>query len=321
MENCEVGYYCPDPETKIICPKGFFCPYKTTIPEIVCSYCKEGAPQLVKDRYGMVALAIVIGSFIIYMCWKLFKHYNRNAVDRFHNFQRSFLSNHFSEFEHRMVELKNKSVSILTKKEGEDLEKLRPKLELINRRIKDLQEEQGLQQKEEKGGQGPAELSGSSSIIGGALEKLKRSSKTTSTASAHSIDDSKKPIEFDGRHAFDVLDADDSGDVSFEELNRILGFNEFELSEFVRRMNELGGDSKLDSVTRPVFVKYFLQVLKDTSNLTVSFEEAEELFMEMSMGKGDVHMSKFYSSSMNDFLSDIQILDLIKVRTHYCVFA
>ena len=123
-------------------------------------------------------------------------------------------------------------------------------------------------------------------------------------------------MEFDARHVFDTLDADESREVSFEELNRILGFNELELSEFVRRMNELAGNSlELESVTRPVFVKYFLQVLQDTSNLTVSFEEAEDLFLEMSEGKDEVHMSKFYISSMSEFLSDIQILDLIKVRS------
>jgi hypothetical protein len=250
----------------------------------------------------------------------MFTHYNRNTVDRFHSFQKSFLSNHISEFEHRMVELKNKTVSSLRKPENYDLEKLRPKLELINRRIKELEGELESQE-QEKPGQLSEEQNGSSCRICEVFEKLKGSSKTDSTAksdSTHSIDDSKKPIEFDARHVFDVLDADDSGDVSFEELNRILGFNQLELSEFVRRMNELGGASKeLESVTRPVFVKYFLQVLKDTANLTVSFEEAKEVFIEMSLGKNEVHMSKFYDSSMSDFLSDIQILDLIKVSHHF----
>jgi Ca2+-binding EF-hand superfamily protein len=118
---------------------------------------------------------------------------------------------------------------------------------------------------------------------------------------------------------FDALDVDSSGHVSFEELNVILALNDLELSEFVRRMNELAGYKKhRESATRPVFVKYFLQLLKETSNLTVSFKEAEELFDEMAdNGKvklDEVHMSNFYNSSMSDFLSDIQICDLIKVR-------
>ncbi len=88
------------------------------------------------------------------------------------------------------------------------------------------------------------------------------------------------------------------GAVSFYELNIILGLNELELAEFIRRMNELAGVSTdKDSVSRPVFVRYFLQVLKECSNLTASPEEAEELFDELATHAGEVladevHMSR-----------------------------
>jgi hypothetical protein len=126
-------------------------------------------------------------------------------------------------------------------------------------------------------------------------------------------------IRFDARRVFDILDVDCSGDVTFEELNVILGFNEAEMKEFIRRMNEMAGTtSNNDSVTRPVFVKYFLQALLETSNLTISYEEAEALFDEMAGGTSDkpvkeINMQKFYSSSMSDFLSDTQIYELIRV--------
>ena len=364
MLNCEIGYYCPTPEEKYICPEGYFCPHKSTTFDLyVCDYCKEGAVKFVPDLYGFVVLGIVVAALVLYILWKLFKRYfNVKAIDRLHNFQSSFLANHFSEFEHRMVDLKNK---VSTKKASpsggpgggiEDLEKLRPKLELINRRVEELRKEQEAEargdarpplsdsQKESQKGNGSSGRdvkSGGDSKVGKALGKLSgvgsaikggasagksttsgagKSTKgstisVTQNISNTSIHDDRKPIEFDARAVFDILDADDSGDVTFEELNAILGFNDLELGEFVRRMNELGGQSKdLQSVTRPIFVKYFLQVLKDTTNLTVSFEEAAELFEEMSNGKDQVHMSKFYTSSMSDFLSDIQILDLIKVR-------
>ena len=126
-------------------------------------------------------------------------------------------------------------------------------------------------------------------------------------------------IKFDARSLFDVLDADGSGDVTFDELNVILGLSEAELQEFIRRMNEMA-DMNNASVTRPVFVKYFLQVLTDTSNLSASYEEAESIFDEMALAGGgdkklnEIDMQEFYTSSMSDFLSDSQIFDLIKVR-------
>ena len=93
-------------------------------------------------------------------------------------------------------------------------------------------------------------------------------------------------------------------------------------------MNELAGQPReKESVTRPVFVKYFLSILKETSHLTVLFEESGALFDEMAADNGkqkqqqqqqiklnEIHMSKFYKSSMSRFLSDLQICDLINVR-------
>lgn len=83
-------------------------------------------------------------------------------------------------------------------------------------------------------------------------------------------------------------------------------------------MNELAGYTRPKaSVTRPVFVKFFLQVLRETSNLTVSFEEADNIFDEISCSTDankvdEVHMSTFYHSSMANFLSDVQICEIIK---------
>jgi Ca2+-binding EF-hand superfamily protein len=215
-------------------------------------------------------------------------------VQRVHTFEKKVLFGHFQELEHRLVDLKNKADARYHRKSDHEelLEKIRPKLELINRRLSEVVED------------GDNKSSGSLKSIIKAQEE----------------NDTNK-LAFDARLVFDVLDADASGDVTFDELNVILGLNCLELGEFVRRMNELAGvtdKEKMTAVTRPVFVKYFLQVLKDTANLTVTFEEAEELYNEMATNgraKLDaIHMSKFYTSSMSDFLSDIQILDLIKVR-------
>jgi hypothetical protein len=102
-----------------------------------------------------------------------------------------------------------------------------------------------------------------------------------------------------------------------------MGFNEVELKEFIRRMNEMAGlSSEIGIVTRPVFVKYFLQALLETTKLTISFEEAEQLFDEMSGSTDEkpvdeISMDKFYTSSMSDFLSDSQIFELIRVSLVY----
>jgi len=68
-------------------------------------------------------------------------------------------------------------------------------------------------------------------------------------------------------------------------------------------------------VTRPVFAKYFLQVLTETSNLTISYEESNAMFDELACGNkslNEINMNNFYTSSMSEFLSDSQILQLIK---------
>jgi Ca2+-binding EF-hand superfamily protein len=216
-----------------------------------------------------------------------------DLIDRIHDFEKSVFHSHFQELEHRIVDLKHKADGALQsfskKNQPEELDKMRPKLELIYNRLTQLE---------------TLDDSSDRSAMSGFGEKQASSSDF-------------KPLEFDSRRVFDVLDADASGDVTYEELNVILGLNDLELAEFVRRMNELAGDKNpcLVSITRPVFVKYFLQVLKDTSNLTVTFEEAEALFKEMAdPGNNTMHMSKFYTSTMSNFLSDVQILELIKVR-------
>jgi Ca2+-binding EF-hand superfamily protein len=178
------------------------------------------------------------------------------------------------------------------------LEKLRPKLELISRRLSRLEKNRSF----------------------GSPPKYGGSTASSSKTKANGLEFVGHDIKFDARRVFDILDSDASGDVSFEELNVILGLNEVELKEFIRRMNEMSGSStNSDSVTRPVFVKYFLQVLLETSKLTISFEEAEALFDEMAGSTEDkpvdeINMNKFYTSSMSDFLSDSQIFELIRVR-------
>lgn len=286
IENCPQGWYCPTPESKFKCPAGFFCPYKTAEPAIVCYQCEEGATQLVRDRFGYVVLTILAVVTSVTIIFGLFKRYNQALIDRIMAFERRFVLDRLHSFEARHSRILQFIDQKNTKKYGD---RLKPKLELISRRLGNFE----------------ARKSTSESSIG------------EGSSSGISLNENSAN-KFDARRVFDALDADLSGDVSFSELNVILGLNELELAEFARRMNELGGvPPDRESVARPVFVRYFLQVLKECSNLTVSPEEAEELFDELALNgelpADEVHMSRFYTSSMSDFLSDIQICELIQV--------
>jgi hypothetical protein len=141
-----------------------------------------------------------------------------------------------------MIDVTNKrSGSLLEKmcqkKKQQELKKIRYKVELINRRLAALEEG------------------------GGALHKSAGTLGTIfSSFDASKSHHSGRETKFDARRVFDALDVDSSGHVSFEELNVILALNDLELSEFVRRMNELAVYKQhRELVTRPVFVKYFLQ--------------------------------------------------------------
>lgn len=284
--NCPVGMYCPDPVTMLPCPAGYHCPFKTSLPEIRCENCSQGATSLTQDIYGYVVLGIFVGLSAVYIVFTLLERYNSKLSERILEMERRFVS--------RAVHSKKADAY----EENKVLEKLRPKLELISRRLAKVEEV------------------GSATNMSAPTSPLSMRSQKSSVSTGLEIDGDY--IKFDARRVFDILDADDSGDVSYEELNVILGLNDFELVEFIRRMNEMAGhDSSNNSVDRPTFVKYFLQVLTETSNLTVSLEEAEAVFDEMSGSTAErpvntINMNKFYASSMSDFLSDTQIYEIIK---------
>mmetsp|Transcript_17412 Transcript_17412/g.40037 ORF Transcript_17412/g.40037 Transcript_17412/m.40037 type:complete len:1463 (+) Transcript_17412:134-4522(+) len=280
IKNCPRGSYCPNPETKLPCPAGFYCPYKTQTPFIRCERCKEGALELEQDTYGWIVLLMIAIMVVIYIAWGLLNRYNKRVAD------------HVGELEKRINYRLIGRIS--SKRENElNLEHLRPKLELIGYRLAKLEESHSL------------------------AAEGRASGSSKGSASFKGLDFDGKKIKFDAIRVFDVLDSDGSGDLTFDELNVILGLSKKELNEFIRRMNELatGAPSGKVSVTRPVFAKYFLQALTDTGRMTVSYEEAEMVFNEMTKGNTSlkqVQMTEFYSSSMSEFLSDSQILKLIK---------
>jgi hypothetical protein len=243
---------------------------------------------------------------VIYIGFTLLERHNKGLAHKIHELEKRMLKKAHSN--------RRFTTGNFQTQQKQMLEKLRPKIELISRRLSKFEESAMLGEP----------LRSSSRHGGDAIGSSSKHGKRTTQMGIDIVGDS---IKFDARRVFDILDTDCSGEVTYNQLNVILGLNDLELKEFIRRLNEMAGSESNNSlfVTRPVFVKYFLQVLTETTNLTISFEEAEALFDEMAEDTKDgwksqiwvneVNMSKFYSSSMSEFLSDSQIYDLIKVST------
>ncbi len=137
------------------------------------------------------------------------------------------------------------------------------------------------------------------------------SSSLRNTSTPLSIQDSGR-IHYNAGALFDTLDKDHNKKLDFEELQRVMELKPEQLEAFVKRMNELAGNEMSStSISRPVFVKYFLRVLEETSHFGPTTLEVEELFQELSQGEDWVAYSDFFHSRLAVFLSDPQINELI----------
>ena len=84
------------------------------------------------------------------------------------------------------------------------------------------------------------------------------------------------------RALFNSLDDDDSGTLSYNEFNTLLGMNQVQLQQFIGGMNSRAGlDYDTKVLTRAVFVKNFLPVLEECSHFAPDEEDAIALFDEM----------------------------------------
>jgi hypothetical protein len=144
----------------------------------------------------------------------------------------------------------------------------------------------------------------------------KRLSKLESLYPGNSLIQLDDKLMFDARRIYDALDTDGDRELSYDELNVVLGLDEIEVEHFFERMQELSGtDPSKTTVSRQCFVRYFLQVLEENSHFNVTPEEAAALYDEIlkENGKDYLEDKMFYASSISRFLSDQQIYLLIKV--------
>lgn len=284
MINCPIGYYCPTPAEKILCPAGFFCPHKSTEPSIECARCEDGATELERYIFGYVVLGI--GSALILLAIGI-SHLRKHESELF---QKQF----------EMLARQAGSVRLLQhrKQRQEQLERLRPKLDIISKRLRILENANDA----------------SLPTIDTPPIDADSSGRASTGSTLIVVDDGT--LVFAAKKIYDALDTDSSGDLSYEELNTVLELDKVQLQNFVERMQVLGGqDEESDTISRPVFVRYFLKVLEEMGHLQVSPGEAATTYEEIKKenGKGYIDERMLYSSSMSKFLTDQQIYVLIKV--------
>jgi hypothetical protein len=287
MINCPLGRYCPEPDQKLVCPEGKYCPYKSAEPWLDCPTCEEGAQALERDFTGLLVLATLVPIIIMILIVSYLREKYKNSIAESFKFLsiRRWNPNQMKETE---------------KKKKEQLARLKPKLAVIAER----------------------------------LGSMENSTKTNESSEAYrnpiqlsSSQGEEDELDFDARAVFDALDKNGDGVLHYSELNVVLGFEEKELEMFVASMWKVSkandtlaartsSQRSVASVSRPVFVNNFLKALEGVANLQVSADEAANTYDTILAENGSplLYASMLYSSSLSRFLSDIEIMLLIKVR-------
>lgn len=279
--------------TRLPCPAGYYCPHKTAVPSIVCRNCPEKSQVIVRESYGVALIVIFTVAVVVYLVYFFFRQHLQTLGAKL-----EFLSSRVL----RISDLERRA----NRRQGR-LEKLRPKLEILNRRLQlhGLADGSGLSVLEEEASSN--DLNASSTLDTGKMGD-----------DSALVISSEGEMEFDTEKFYAAIDRNSDGILSYEELNAVLQLDKLELNEFVRRMNTLDDTQSTDlkHVTKGTFVRYFLDVLEETSNFRLTSEEAglrwDEIFaMKGSNSRGEIPLDALYDSPIAYFLTDIQIKDVI----------
>lgn len=115
---------------------------------------------------------------------------------------------------------------------------------------------------------------------------------------------------------FDFLDADDSDNLTYEELNTVLELNQFKLQAFVKVMNSMSGHPESQrNVSRETFTEHFLTTVELSDNFGPTIDQTAALFddiCQLSPGDTTFHIEDFYNSRLQEFLDDTQINAMLK---------
>jgi ABC-type multidrug transport system fused ATPase/permease subunit len=128
-------------------------------------------------------------------------------------------------------------------------------------------------------------------------------------------------IIFHASKFFDILDKNNDGMLSYEEINAILCLEESQLQAFIASMRGLEQQQQQqhdnpDKVSRSTFQKYFLDALANASQLQPTEEEAGEIFdvIAEEVGatpSGEIESQQLFYSYLSTFLNDEQIYGII----------
>lgn len=295
MENCPLGRYCPEPNLKLVCPEGKYCPYKSAEPWLDCPTCDEGATDLGRDFTGLIIMALLIPIIVLVLIASYLREKYKDAIAK--NFK--FLSTRRRHLNPQKID---------KKKRQDQLSRLKPKLAVIAKRLNNVMAQNNA-----------SEATSESVTTASDSRKLVQLSSN----------DQSEEIDFDVRAVFDALDENGDGVLQYSELNVVLGFEKKELELFVASMSKLSSAANdtipsrnkpnevvTASVSRPVFVNYFLKALEGVANLQVSADEAAMTYDSILLDNGSpvLHSNDLYASSISNFLSDFEIMQLIKVR-------
>lgn len=317
--NCPIGSYCPNTATKVDCPAGVFCGYKTYDPAIsgeggakACARCPVGATSKRLTQGQITTQYVILAAVCLLVIFKILK--------RKLKFDKEIMRKAFpvdrldSEFQKM-----GSAMGLYEAVKQEKYARLRPKLEVIAERLRKIEKNDEPQDK--------------ASTYGAALSS--RSTILYIGKSGH--------IVFEADEFFDLLDKNNDGELSFTELNEVLCLSDELLASFISNMKERmkpmiswpppspimkpsgSGDinaNKNDKVSRATFNKCFLNALADASQLQPTPEEAEELFTQIAKEvgstsstddkNGGIEYNDLYRSSiLSSFLSDLLIYGII----------
>jgi ABC-type multidrug transport system fused ATPase/permease subunit len=128
-------------------------------------------------------------------------------------------------------------------------------------------------------------------------------------------------IIVDADKFFDILDKNNDGVLSFEEINTVLCLEDARLREFIASMrSSLSAASSEpedhDKVARTTFTRHFLDALANASQLQPTEEESGEIFDLIAeevgtTSKGEIEYSQLYNSYLSSFLNDKQVYGII----------
>jgi len=204
MINCPIGSYCPSPEEQLECPAGKFCSYKSAQPWLDCGNCEAGATEQERHTFGWTILGIVLLVNLVWLALSCLKKHRQETFAKYND----------------LLSRQTDSLKVLAKrrkKRREQLHRLKPKLDLILKRL--------------------------------SKQELEHHASILTRSSAPSIEVNEDTMFFDARRLYDTLDTDRNGELSYEELNMVLELDDNQIAAFMTRMQELGGlDASADTV-------------------------------------------------------------------------